>query len=267
MFIGYLRKEFDDAIEALAKTNALMDAELLKHTYNAYPEYCFAAYEGKEIVGVISGYRFEKSVFVNIFEVNEQYQGIDKRLLALFLKNTMNLDVVLLLESEKFKTLDEFGLKEHSRFYRFMYSGEAVAFNFSNTHAKQVAASNYDEISKDIDKSVFSEDRQEYLGKDLVFANSLKLGTQSGFLHSYVVNKKYIKISPWLMKSEAFLDAEKLLRAVLYYRGLKKIYAYAPDVKEIVDLYENYKFKKDGNYKLVYLNAQPEIKLENMYAI
>lgn len=267
MFIGYLRKEYEEALEPLSKSNALLDIELLKHTYEAYPEYCFAAYEGSEIVGVISGYRFEKSIFVNVFEVNEAYEDIYERLLRLFITNCNGLDVVLLIETKRYQKLKGFEFKTHSDFIRFMYSGEAVAFNFSNTHAKQVAASNYDEISKEIDKSVFSEDRHEYIAKDLVFSNSLKLGTQSGFLHSYVVNKKYIKISPWLMKNEAFLDAEKLLRAVLYYRGLKKIYAYAPMVKEIVELYDSYKFKKEESYKLVYLNHMPEIKLENLYAI
>jgi hypothetical protein len=89
-----------------------------------------------------------------------------------------------------------------------------------------------------------------------------------GFLHSYVVNKRFIKISPWLMDSEAFIDAEKLLRGVLYYRGLKKIYAYAPsNEKEIIELYQSYKFKIDGDFKLMYLTELPDIKLENLYGL
>lgn len=70
------------------------------------------------------------------------------------------------------------------------------------------------------------------------------------------------------MENEAFLDAEKLLRGVLYYRGLKKIYGYAPkNVKEIVDLYQSYKFKIIGDFKLMYLNNRPNIILDNLYAI
>jgi hypothetical protein len=55
---------------------------------------------------------------------------------------------------------------------------------------------------------------------------------------------------------------------VLYYRGLKKIYGYAPsEVKEITELYESYKFKKEGLFYLVYLGEKPTIKLDNLYAI
>ena len=70
------------------------------------------------------------------------------------------------------------------------------------------------------------------------------------------------------MQNESYLDAEKLLRGVLYYRGLKKIFAFIPkDIKEISELYESYKFKKDGNFSLLYLGEKPELKLENLYAL
>ena len=149
-----------------------------------------------------------------------------------------------------------------------MHSGEAVAFNFSNSTAKQVSGEHYDEVSKKVDKKVFNFRRDEYLKNDCVFSNSLKLSTGFGYLHSYVVNKRFIKISSWCMENEAFLDAEKLLRGVLYYRGLKKIYGYAPkNVKEIIDLYQSYKFKIDENFKLMYLKDKPKIVLDNLYAI
>ena len=70
------------------------------------------------------------------------------------------------------------------------------------------------------------------------------------------------------MNSETFLDAEKLLRGVLYYRGLKKIFAYAPkNEKEIVELYQSYKFEIDGDFKLMYLIEKPNISLENLYGL
>ena len=39
------------------------------------------------------------------------------------------------------------------------------------------------------------------------------------------------------------------------------------NVKEIIDLYQNYKFKIDGDFKLMYLNENPNIILDNLYAI
>ncbi len=268
MFIGYLRKEFESSLEALSLSNALLDVELLKHTFETYPQYCFAAYEKDEIVGVLSAYKFENRILINVLEVDKKYPDVLERLLTLFLKNARNETIYLLVEQKVFPKIEALGFTVFAPFIRYMHFGDAVAFNFSNTHAKQVNIENYEETAKKIDKLVFNENREHYVSRDCTFSNSLKLGTQSGILHSYVVNKKYIKISPWLMKDEAFLDAQKLLRGVLYYRGLKKIYGYAPsEVKEITELYENYKFKKDGLFYLVYLGEKPTIKLDNLYAI
>lgn len=268
MFIGYLRNQFEDSLETLCEENVLLDIELLKHTFAAYPQYCFAAYDNHVIVGVLSAYKFENSVFINVLEVCSTYENILERLLSLFLKNALGENVSLLIDQEIYPKIEGLGFKIFAPFVRYMHFGDAVAFNFSNTHAKQVNIENYEETAKKIDKLVFNENREHYIAKDCIFSNSLKLGTQSGILHSYVVNKKYIKISPWVMKDEAFLDAQKLLRGVLYYRGLKKIYGYAPlEDKEITELYESYKFRKDGLFYLIYLGQKPQIKLENLYAL
>jgi len=268
MFIGYLKSDFEENLEELFKDKPLLDLALLKQTYTVFPEYCFAAYEDSQIVGVISAYVFEKYIYVNVFEVIEKYGDVFSRLISLLLRNVPNNNVVVLVEENKCIKLIELGFKEFCNFSRMMHSGEAVAFNFSNSTAKQVSGEFYDEVSKRIDKKVFYQDREEYIKKDCIFSNSLKLSTMHGFLHSYVVNKRFIKISPWLMDSEAFIDAEKLLRGVLYYRGLKKIFAYAPTYeKEIIELYQSYKFKIDGNFKLMYLSEEPNIKLENLYGL
>ena len=268
MFIGYLKSDFEENLEELFTQNPLLDISLLKQTYTVFPEYCFAAYEKTKIVGVLSAYVFEKYVYVNVFEALEKYEDVFTRLISLLLKNIPNENVVLLVENKKCIKLMELGFKEFCNFSRMTHSGEAVAFNFSNSTAKQVSGEHYDEVSKRIDKKVFHQNREDYIKKDCVFSNSLKLSTMHGFLHSYVVNKRFIKISPWLMDSEAFIDAEKLLRGVLYYRGLKKIYAYAPsNEKEIIELYQSYKFKIDGDFKLMYLTELPDIKLENLYGL
>jgi hypothetical protein len=268
MFLGYLRNNFEEALEVLGQEKVLLDIELLKKTFNVYPQYCFAAYENNNIVGVLSAYEFENRILINVLEVAQKYEDVLQRLVALLLKNCLNKNIYLLLEQSSYGQIEPLGFKIYAPFVRYMHFGDAVAFNFSNTHAKQVNIDNYEEVNKKIDKLVFNESRETYINKDCIFSNSLKLGTQSGILHSYVVNKKYIKISPWIMKDEAFLDAQKLLRGVLYYRGLKKIFGYAPkEDKEITELYESYKFKKDGLFYLLYLGEKPRIKLENLYAL
>lgn len=268
MFIGYLKNGFEDSLEELSNNNPLFDLELLKQTYNVYPQYCFAAYENSKIIGVLSAYFFDSYLYVNVIEVLDGYDDILKRLISLLTRNFPNENILLLIESDKSQELENLGFKTYSDFVRFVHSGEAVAFNFSNSTAKQVSGEHYDEIARKVDKKVFNVNRENYIKVDCIFSNSLKLSTGYGYLHSYVVNKRFIKISPWIMDNEAFLDAEKLLRGVLYYRGLKKIYGYAPkNVKEIIDLYQSYKFKIDGNFKLMYLKDKPNIVLDNLYAI
>jgi hypothetical protein len=268
MFIGYLKNGFEDSLEELSNNNPLFDLELLKQTYNVYPQYCFAAYENSKIIGVLSAYAFDSYLYVNVIEVLDGYDDILKRLISLLTRNFPNENILLLIESNKNQELESLGFKTYSDFVRFVHSGEAVAFNFSNSTAKQVSGEHYDEIARKVDKKVFNVNRENYIKTDCIFSNSLKLSTGYGYLHSYVVNKRFIKISPWIMDNEAFLDAEKLLRGVLYYRGLKKIYGYAPkNVKEIIDLYQSYKFKIDGNFKLMYLKDKPNIVLDNLYAI
>ena len=268
MFIGYLKNGFEDSLEELSNNNPLFDLELLKQTYNVYPQYCFAAYENSKIIVVLSAYSFDSYLYVNVIEVLDGYEDILKRLISLLTRNFPNENILLLIEADKSQELENLGFKTYSDFVRFVHSGEAVAFNFSNSTAKQVSGEHYDEIARKVDKKVFNVNRENYIKTDCIFSNSLKLSTGYGYLHSYVVNKRFIKISPWIMDNEAFLDAEKLLRGVLYYRGLKKIYGYAPkNVKEIIDLYQSYKFKIDGNFKLMYLKDKPKIVLDNLYAI
>jgi hypothetical protein len=192
MFIGYLRNQFEDSLDTLCEENVLLDIELLKHTFAAYPQYCFAAYDNNVIVGVLSAYKFENRIFINVLEVSAKYENILERLLSLFLKNTLGENIYLLITQDVYPKIEPLGFRVFAPFVRYMHFGDAVAFNFSNTHAKQVNIENYEEVSKKIDKLVFNENREHYIAKDCIFANSLKLGTQSGILHSYVVNKKYI---------------------------------------------------------------------------
>ena len=81
-----------------------------------------------------------------------------------------------------------------------------------------------------------------------------------------VSGKSIVKLSPWIMVDEAFTDAEKLLRGVIYHRGLKRIISFIPkDVKEVVELYQSYNFELKEDYQLLYMNKKPNIHLESIY--
>lgn len=68
------------------------------------------------------------------------------------------------------------------------------------------------------------------------------------------------------MEDAAYIDAEKILRGVIYHRGLKRIFAYIPsDVDEITNLYKSYNFSLSEEYSLLYINKKPDINLEMVY--
>ena len=144
--------------------------------------------------------------------------------------------------------------------------GISSSFNFSNATAKSISGENYLPIIKKLDKEALNEDRYTYITHIVSKQSSLLLATSFGFQHSYGINKNIIKISPWIMVDEAFTDAEKLIRGVLYHRGLKTIVAFIPsEVKEIVELYKSYKFEVVESFRLLYLNKKPKINLASIY--
>ena len=68
MFVGYLRNDFEEELSSILESDTLFDLELLKQTYEIFPQYCFAAYEDGKIVGVVSAYAFSKHVFINVIK-------------------------------------------------------------------------------------------------------------------------------------------------------------------------------------------------------
>ncbi|MEA2028925.1 MAG: hypothetical protein U9N49_08110, partial [Campylobacterota bacterium] len=108
----------------------------------------------------------------------------------------------------------------------------------------------------------------EYIFSNIFKSSSLVLSTDYAYQHSYALDKSTIKISPWIGEDGAFDDAEKLIRGVIYHRGLKRIFTFIPkDVENIVDLYKSYKFELEGEYYLMYKNAKPTIDIEMIYGL
>jgi hypothetical protein len=94
----------------------------------------------------------------------------------------------------------------------------------------------------------------------------LLLSSSNGYQHSYALNQNIIKLSPWIMQEFSFDEAEKLMRGVIYHRGLKKILAYIPAFNdEITNLYRSYKFEFLEEFELMYKNEKPKINLEMVY--
>lgn len=269
MFIGWIRaKNFSSDLEAFS-SSITIDKSLILKTFEQNQALCFGAYNENKLVAFISAYEMNDTILINNFYYMPQVtDDIKKRLVKLLLNNTIQNDKSLCIMSKKDEKtmLMAFGFKEYAKFKKAVYVGGAAAFNFSNATAKSIANENYIPTITKLDQKAFGSSRMEYI-RDVMFKqSSLVLSTDFGYQHSYAIDKTLVKISPWIMEDAAYIDAEKLMRGVLYHRGLKKLFAYIPsDVNEITNLYKSYNFNLDEEYSLLYTTKKPDINLEMVY--
>jgi hypothetical protein len=270
MFIGWIRKKsFDLDIAKLAESLTI-DKNLVLNSYNEDSSLCFGAYEENKLVAFISAYQHDHSYIINNFYYTDEITtDVKKRLVKLLLDN-INEDektIMVMIKKDEKSIFSSFKFSEYAKFKRAFYTGGGVAFNFTNATSKSITTENYLPIISNLDKDAYKEDKVRYLKDVLLKQSSLVLSNQSGYQHSYAVSKSLVKISPWIMRDGAFTEAEKMIRGIIYHRGLKRIFAYVPsDVKEITDLYASYKFDMSEEYMLYYKNAKPQINLEMVYA-
>jgi hypothetical protein len=270
MFIGWIRgKSFSADLEAFS-ASITIDKSLVLKSFEQNQSLCFGAYDEKKLVAFISAYELQDSILINNFYYLEDItDDTKKRLLKLLLTNLAeDTKPVLFMSKNKERNLfSSFGFKEYAKFSQALYAGGAPAFKFSNASAKSISNENYLPIITKIDKRAFKQPRVEYIRDALFKQSSLILSCETGYQHSYAISKNLIKISPWVMEDAAFSDSEKILRGVIYHRGLKRLLAYIPsDIKEITDLYKSYNFVLSNDYTLLYANNKPEIDLEMLYA-
>lgn len=270
MFIGWIRKKsFVSDLDTFS-SSMTVDTSLIQKTYEDNSALCFGAYDDEKLVAFISAYELPDSFLINNFYYQKGISSdVKKRLIKLLLQNINEDEKPILFMSRKdeknlFSTFD---FNEYAKFKKAVYSGGGVAFNFTNATSKSITTENFLPIMTTMDKKAFKEDRIEFTKNVLLKKSSLVLSNQTGYQHSYAIDKTLVKISPWVMEDAAFSDAEKMIRGIIYHRGLKRLFAFIPsDVKEITDLYSSYRFDMSDEYTLVYKNSKPSINLEMIYA-
>ena len=269
MFIGWIRGNcLKEDLEAF-ETYKVVDKNLILTSYAQNPTYCFAIYDEQKMVALITAYAFDDSILINNFyALDGVSKAFKKRLVQLLLNNIQSDKTVLILaKGEEINCFESLNFLAYASFKQAVFNGGGVAFNFSNATAKSISNENYQPTLKRHDYKAFKEERFDYLTTAVMKQSSLLLSNDFGYQHSYALNKSLVKISPWIMESDALSDAEKFIRGVIYHRGLKKIIAFIPEVKEIMDLYASYRFELIGGYKLLYLGNRPTIDLEMVYAL
>ena len=108
------------------------------------------------------------SILAIIYCLNKNFRNVMD--VYLFRKNISGENVLILIEEKFAKELEELSFVTYCDMYRFMHSGQAVAFNFSNSTAKHVSGEHYDEVSRKLDKKAFYSNRETYLKQDCVFS-------------------------------------------------------------------------------------------------
>lgn len=249
----------------------IVDRFELEKILERFPYLCYGAYDGNIFVGAVIGYLHQRSGWISNFIVKPSYRnrGIGSRLFkTLFRAMKFERESIYLNSTESMERFyEKFGFKRTIEVGRFSLK-QMPKFKFNPSHMRYLERIDFDSIAKKIDSRIFREDRGAFLFEDMPHKNSLKLATENGFAHSKVVGvDSVVFLGPFEVKSGAYLDAEKLIRATLYFRGFKKVYADIPTKEsDITSLFQNYNFEQvSKNYQMVYGEAE-SIKYSEIYS-
>ncbi|HFU74340.1 MAG TPA: GNAT family N-acetyltransferase [Helicobacteraceae bacterium] len=272
MFIGWLK--FGDVAELVKiaeDVGWLIDGYHAKLMMMHSPHLCYGAYDEGKLIGAVMAIQFEHSAMLKYFMVNKKYQkqGIGRRLFTTLIgaadseKNKMylhaNPDLVSFFEG--------FGFQSDMEVGRFVNVGKVPPFNFTNAHAKELDGANFEKVIAEIDKETFNENRLDFLLDEMERNSSLKFTLPNGFQHSSVVNARHVYLGPWQVRAGHEDEAEKMMRGVLYFRGLKRVVADVPlGVDHVVDLYKRYHFENKQRFVHMSRGDSNDVSFENIYA-
>ena len=272
MFIGWLKfGDVSELVHISEEVGWLLDGYHVKLMMMHSPHLCYGAYEDGKLVGAVMAIVFEKSAMIKYFMVRSGYQkqGIGRRLFETLL-NVLDNDfksIYLHANPAMIRFFETYGFNAKMEIGRFLNVGKVPPFNFTNAHAKELDGNNFESIIATIDKETFSEIRMDFLLDEMERTSSLKLSLPNGFQHSSIVNARNVYLGPWQVREGFEDEAEKMMRGVLYFRGLKKVAADVPlGVKHVVDLYEKYHFQNKQRFVHMARGTDTQIRFENIYA-
>ncbi len=272
MFIGWLKfVNVAELVKVAEDVGWLVDGYHVKLMMMHSPHLCYGAYDEGKLVGAIMAIEFEHSAMIKYFMVkpSHQKQGIGRRLFETLLGAVDSEYNSLYLHANPSLVpfFQKYGFESKMEVGRFVNVGKVPPFNFTNAHAKELDGSNFESIISTIDKETFHENRMDFLLDEMERNSSLKLTLPNGFQHSSIVNARNVYLGPWQVRAGHEDEAEKMMRGVLYFRGLKKVVADVPlGVKHVVDLYEKYHFQSKQRFVHMSRGTTAEVNFENIYA-
>ena len=271
MFIGWLKfADVNELVKIAESVGWLADGYHIKLMMMHSPHLCYGAYEDGKLIGAVMAIGYMETAQMKYFMVSPEFQGqgIGRRLFTTLLGVLENdfRKIYLHANPSLVPFFESNGFEKNIEVGRFVNVGKVPPFNFTNAHAKELDAGNFDAVITAIDRETFGENRLEFLFDEMERTSSLKFSLPNGFQHSSVVNARHVYLGPWQVRAGHDDEAEKMMKGVLYFRGLKKVVADIPlGVKAVVDLYEKYHFQKKQTF--VHMSkGGSSVKFENIYA-
>lgn len=272
MFIGWLK--FADVAQLThiaQETQWLLDGYHVKLMMMHAPHLCYGAYDEGKLIGAIMAIPFETSAMIKYFMVTPTYQrqGIGTRLFTTLFGVLKDSHPALYLHAdpalEPFFT--RYGFKTVLEVGRFVNVGKVPPFSFTNAQAKELESGNFDATLRKIDQETFGEDRMAFMLDEMERNSSLKFTLPNAFQHSSVINPRGVYLGPWQCRSGHEAEAEKMLQGVLYFRGLKKIFADVPLTNTTaVALFEKYHFQPKGKFLHMSYGLPRKVRFDHIYA-
>ena len=271
MFIGWLKfSDVADLVTLSEEVGWLLDGYHVKLMMMHSPHLCYGAYEDGKLIGAVMAIEFETSAMIKYFMVKSTYQrqGIGRRMFETLLGALYeHKRLYLHANPDLVNFFANYGFEEKMQVGRFLNVGKVPPFNFTNAHAKELDGNNFEAIASKLDRETFGENRMDFMFDEMERNSSLKLTLANGFQHSSIVNARNVYLGPWQVREGHDEEAEKMMRGVLYFRGLKKVVADIPlGEKHVVDLYEKYHFQMKQRFVHMSKGEESDVKFENIYA-
>jgi GNAT superfamily N-acetyltransferase len=272
MFIGWVKFGDVASITKIAEeVGWLVDGYHLKLMMMHSPHLCYGAYFDGELIGAIMAIEFEHTAQIKYFMIKPTYQkqGYGRRLFETLLGAIKSdyQSIYLHVNPDLVPFFEKYGFEKKTDVGRFLNVGKVPPFNFTNAHAKELDGDNFENVISKIDMETFGENRMDFLLDEMERNSSLKFTQPNGFQHSSVVNARSVYLGPWQVREGNYEEAEKMMRGVLYFRGLKKVFADIPmSNPNAVKLFKEYHFEKKVNFVHMSLGSTSNVKFENIYA-
>ena len=272
MYIGWLKfSDVNNLVSIADDVGWLVDGYHIKLMMMHSPHLSYGAYDDGKLIGAVMAIEFENSAMIKYFMVNKSYQkqGIGKRLFETLLGALHNEyeNIYIHANADLVPFFNRYGFESKMEVGRFVNVGKVPPFNFTNANAKELDGENFESVIAKIDRETFDENRMDFLLDEMERNSSLKFTLPNSFQHSSVVNARTVYLGPWQVRSGYEDEAEKMIKGVLYFRGLKKVVADVPlGVKKVVDLFKKYNFENKQTFVHMVRGNKKDIKFENIYA-